>query len=147
MIKSTDISIGNYLNIHNDIVIVQLSDIAFSEYNNYEFNKSYSPIDITLHILDVCNFIYSKNGIYLHSDMFSKNKLGIKVTDSFVPIISIGDDPFVCTAPSTHFFNIELNSIKYLHELQNLFYSLYKYSIPINIDTISNYTKYLDNED
>ena len=61
MIKSTDISIGNYLNIHNDIVIVQLSDIAFSEYNNYEFNKSYSPIDITLHILDVCNFIYSKN--------------------------------------------------------------------------------------
>lgn len=113
MIKANELRVGNIFNLvrgKGSLPVVIDEDIMlkiFSLAYNYALNDL-EPIPLTPEWLERCGFeIPVDNGFFVR---VARGVVCIKLTDIGLPIVRIGE---------MHFTNI-----KYLHQLQNLYFAL-----------------------
>ena len=131
MIKPEDLRIGNWVNHHGEIITVDgIDDIDV-------FNKkcgeiplhSILPIPLTEKILLDCGFV--KDGLFVGEFVYTKSKYFYSMELKLL---------FVITGHNGEVLNYEGYEVQtsdnqtiYLHELQNLFYSLTKTNLIIKL--------------
>mgnify|MGYP003510914019 CR=1 FL=1 len=131
MIKPEDLRIGNWVNHHGEIITVDgIDDIDV-------FNKkcgeiplhSILPIPLTEKILLDCGFV--KDGLFVGEFVYTKSKYFYSMELKLL---------FVITGHNGEVLNYEGYEVQtsdnqtiYLHELQNLFYSLTKTELIIKL--------------
>lgn len=125
MIPINELRIGNYVNGDKDGISVVTSIERYKDrigitpltFNYYSFtNQSISPIPLTREILEKCGWISNKICCYL--DLNEDIYLSFHKDGNFFLVIKNNDEDSDCEELFT-----KLN-IKYLHQLQNLIYSL-----------------------
>lgn len=125
MIPINELRIGNYVNGDKDGISVVTSIERYEDrigitpltFNHYSFtNQPFSPISITPEILEKSGWISNKICCYLNlnKDIY----LSFHRDGNFFLVIKNNDEGSDCKE-----LFIKLN-IKYLHQLQNLIYSL-----------------------
>lgn len=125
MIPINELRIGNYVNGDKDGISVVTSIERYKDrigitpltFNHYSFtNQPFSPIPLTGEILEKCGWISDK--IYCYLDLKKEIYLSFHKDGNFFLVIKNNDEDCDCEELFT-----KLN-IKYLHQLQNLIYSL-----------------------
>lgn len=117
--KSNELRLGNWIKYMNRYSIVSADTVK----NLYDWEKKpatqrhdviHNPIPITYEILVSIGFIdYAKNGMGCRIAVNSADELFFYTPDRSIRYQTIGSG-----------FARELSHIKYLHDLQNLYYSL-----------------------
>jgi hypothetical protein len=121
-----DLRIGNWIKYPSGIYY-QVDMI----YKNYTMLKIWKPIKITAEILLNCgfkiDFEYGENELVYYVKKY-KSRKGV------VNILSIDSNGLVQISPkSDDSICICLCKVKYLHELQNLYFSLAKKELKVNL--------------
>ena len=102
--KANELRIGNYYDQHGEFKKVDVNVIKELQISDRVWIK---PIELTSEIISKTSFFYC-----LDSESFMISDCTLKLYDYY-------DDGFMCVI-----FGNELKFIKYLHELQNLYFSL-----------------------
>jgi hypothetical protein len=104
--KASELRIGNYVNIHNVITSIDVAD--------FHFNSSFiKPIPITVEWLLKLGFEYYS---------FDKNYV-IKNKDGYCNSIKNNDGEW-CYNNDISDANYSIRELKYIHQLQNLYFAL-----------------------
>jgi hypothetical protein len=115
--KANELRIGNYVNEYGRIICIESGhdiDLMFEEFQ---------PIPLTPEILEQCGFVNKPSGIYKYS-----YEIEIDGFDSTFRTWWYGED--ICLEPMG--YDTGYISIKYLHQLQNLFYALTGEELTVN---------------
>ena len=119
MIQANDLRIGNYFYYKipktNDFEVTQIDweAIELADLMIEDFNEKFKPIELTDKIMDTGWIEVVKGRVYL--------------------VLHLGDIRIIQTMEGSEIIiNNKLNHIQYLHQLQNLYYSLTGKELEIN---------------
>ena len=108
-LNATQIRVGNYVSFNEDII--KLDGSLFAMYLQNELDKPFYPVKLTDKWLTDFGFTNSKT----QDKFYNKdNNVGISTADDKFRFIQ---GNFVC--------QLVLTDLEYVHQLQNIFYSLY----------------------
>ena len=112
--KSNELRIGNLVNVNSDMLSVTGADIAYFDFNG----NDYSQILLTPEILEKAGFRHLAEGVY----ELSTETLSIAWDETGLDIAFEGND-----------IGYDLDHIKSLHQLQNLYFALTGEELPIEL--------------
>jgi hypothetical protein len=128
MIQANELRIGNLLNHNNGHIVgtfkvneVHILDII----ENNEYGEQYEPIPLTEEILLKCGFTHQFKQCK-GQDFFS-----LKLDDKYQIYVNLNSGMF--SINKQHLGIGFVVSIKYLHELQNLFFALTKTELEVKL--------------
>lgn len=113
MVKANELMIGNYVldvEPYNDFVKVQPHHIARLVENT---GHVYRPIPLTPEILEKCGFVFNEKG-----------NLGLEFPARMALIFNKGNVGELDFAQDNNRISFKFGHIKYLHQLQNLYFAL-----------------------
>lgn len=120
MIQANELRIGNVIYLQNKPIKVNidtLNRILNPEYSeNIKFKDQYKPIELTSDIISKTHFYYDSD-----SESF-------QISDCTLKLYDYDDEGFMCVI-----FGNESHFIKYLHQLQNLYFALTGQELEINL--------------
>lgn len=119
MIKKEELRIGNKVNYHNDstlFTVIEIDTLGIRVVNEEQETwieyDCFSPIPLTPEILEKCGFVKTLSGSYTIMD-----------EDCWLTTIIGGYIYSKCYSSNTGEF-FEVGQVKYLHQLQNLYFAL-----------------------
>lgn len=125
MIKATDLRIGNHLHyyigeegIDWDATKIDVQDLQWCENKNENFNEVHKGIELTTVILVMSGFTEDNNG-HFWIDLQTHYLEFIPMADGFYP--TYVQKPELSSQEEQR---VSLNRIKFVHELENLFFIL-----------------------
>lgn len=119
MIKANELRIGNYVYVIKVVPIIVTADHIKSI---SEGDIDYTPIPLTPKILDSCGFKLDKRvGVWFETKPYNKDKTSVAIWDSHTM------DYKWSMADNKHI------QIKYLHQLQNLYFALTGKELTVNL--------------
>ena len=128
MIQKTDLRIGNHLKyfigeegIDWDATKIDVQDLQWCEEKNENFNEVHKGIELTTTILVMSGFTEDNH----------KRLEFIEMPDGFYPMYAQLPE-----LSSEEEQRVALNRIKYVHELENLFFVLTGKELNINLETV-----------
>ena len=116
--KSNELRVGNWVNYWGDNIKfdeIDLSDLFNPSIDIYETDLE--PIELTEEILLKCGFEKREDGDY---NLFKYSEVDIVICSDF--------SSWKCDG-----INFSVNYIKYLHQLQNLYFALTNKELEINL--------------
>lgn len=117
MIRENELRIGNFLLFKGNKIKIESVEISYCEQYKEEFNETFKPIELTEEILLKCGFDVNID-IYYLPEMNGYFKKSFKEDDCFLYKSNSGD---------------KLSSLKYLHQLQNLYWCLCEKELEIEL--------------
>ena len=115
--KSNELRIGNLVNANGDMLSVTGADIAYFDFNG----NDYSPIPLTPEILEKAGF--SKGEKWFIHQVYYRNYFDLCVNRNEI----------IYGQKTEHGFDKRSINIKYLHQLQNLYFALTGEELPIEL--------------
>jgi hypothetical protein len=110
--KPQELRIGNWVLMDNEPTRVEsISDNAINLFSDWEFY--FKPIPLTPEILDKAGF--------RKINYYEGNAFGLEISDSHELVCN---ERMFWLACDDSFYNEPLDHIKYLHQLQNLYFAL-----------------------
>lgn len=123
MIKANELRVGNWVANKNGlpykITGFNIAHIEGTENNMSNFNTAAYPITITPEILEKCGF-FNDTSLNIYIILKEENFISYKFED----------DVFV---PFDDFYHGFMPNIKYIHQLQNLYFALSGKELQVNL--------------
>ena len=116
--KANGLMVGNYLK--NDSIVVKID--ARSIFDMYNDNPKYEPIELNEYWLEKLGFYKNENTKHWSITYFNSEKMGIDKWSLFIGFDSTMGYWF--GVQDLILDQVALNLIKYVHQLQNLYFSL-----------------------
>ena len=142
MIQKTDLRTGNHLKYYIgeegvawDATKIDWQDIKWCEENNENFNEVHKGIDITTTILVMSGFTEDNSGSFWYN--MQTHYLEIIVgADGFYPIYAQLPE-----LSSEEEQRVGLQRVRFIHELENLFFVLTGQEWNVNLETVSSHDR------
>jgi len=139
MIQKTDLRIGNHLKyfigeegIDWDATKIDVQDLQWCEDKNENFNEVHKGIELTTTILVMSGFTEDNhNRFTVWKDLQTHYLEFIVMPDGFYPMYAQLPE-----LSSEEEQRVALNRIKYVHELENLFFVLTGKELNVNLETV-----------
>jgi hypothetical protein len=139
MIQKTDLRIGNHLKyfigeegIDWDATKIDVQDLQWCEEKNENFNEVHKGIELTTTILVMSGFTEDNhNRFTVWKDLQTHYLEFIVMPDGFYPMYAQLPE-----LSSEEEQRVALNRIKYVHELENLFFVLTGKELNVNLETV-----------
>lgn len=137
MIKSNDLRLGNffYMNIegriqYHKVSVISENSIAAIDKDGARFvglsENSLKPIPLTPEILEKCGFIDRSGSI--------PNRMSFGVTMfKRLELVWYAQDSFIRYQTKSEGFTLPFEHVKYLHQLQNLYFALTGEELTVNL--------------
>jgi hypothetical protein len=143
MILAKEIRVGNFImtpGIDRPVAVIPSDIVTIHQLNQRDIDVGYRGVPLTKGILAISQFTYYENkGEWQQEYHLEIGIEGHEETFALIPVTSIVDDvvsevgfKFVMYHDETSYMR-PTSIIKYVHELQNLIYDLYKVTLPINL--------------
>ena len=128
MLQANELRLGNWVNYHNDDTPFRIIEIAISglsvknsEEETWIELDQFSPIPLTPEILEKCGFIKLRNNWSENvPDTFKINLLNLNNGDDILNLI-------------LNAVNAPCPKVKYLHQLQNIYFCLCEEELKIEL--------------
>ena len=142
MIQKTDLRTGNHLKYYIgeegvawDATKIDWQDIKWCEEKNENFNEVHKGIDITTTILVMSGFTEDNNGSFWYN--LQTHYLEIIVgADGFYPIYA--QLPELSSEAEQR---VGLQRVRFIHELENLFFVLTGQEWNVNLETVGSHDR------
>ena len=141
MIQKTDLRTGNHLKYYIgeegvtwDATKIDWQDIQWCEEKNENFNEVHKGIDITTTILVMSGFTEDNNGNFWYNLQTHYLEIIVGV-DGFYPIYAQLAE-FTSEAEQ----RVGLQRVRFIHELENLFFVLTGQEWNVNLETVGSHT-------